>query len=114
MEPKAVERWNGTSGSRLAMMTLAMISLLAGMVLGQRFKVPVLVPATALGLVLAIGAGIAHADAVGSIVLMAAVTATSLQIGYFAGIGIRHLMVVARASRLRVANLTGSAPGPAR
>ena len=92
------------------MMTLAVISLLAGMVLGQRFKALVLIPAIAIGLVIAIGARILAADAVWSIVLMGAVTATSLQIGYFAGIGIRRLMVAVRASRLRVASLTGSAP----
>jgi hypothetical protein len=91
-------------------MTLAVISLLAGMVLGQRFKALVLIPAIAIGLVLTIGAGIVGADTFWSIVLMAAVTAASLQIGYFAGICIRRLMVAVRASRLRVASLTGSAP----
>ena len=72
------------------MMTLATISLLVGMVLGQRFKVMVLLPTIAIALVLAIGAGLARVDTVCWIVVMAAATATSLQIGYLVGIGIRH------------------------
>jgi lipid-binding SYLF domain-containing protein len=92
------------------MMTLALISLLVGMVLGQRFRVLVLIPAFAIGLALTIGAGIVGADAAWSTALMAAVTTISLQIGYFAGIGIRRLTVAVRASRLRIASPAGSAP----
>jgi hypothetical protein len=92
------------------MMTLAMISLLAGMVLGQRFKVLILVPALALALVLAIGSGIARADTIWSIILMGATAGTSLQIGYLAGVGIRHALVAARASRSRATSRTSSAP----
>jgi hypothetical protein len=77
------------------------ISLLFGMALGQRFKVLVLVPAIALTLVLTIGTGIGHADALGAIVAMAVATIASLQVGYLSGTGIRHLVVAARASRLR-------------
>ena len=91
------------------MMTLAIISLLAGMVLGQRFKVLILVPATALALAFTVGVGIAQAEAVWSIVQMAAVTAAALQIGYLAGIGIRHGLVAARASRVRATSLAASA-----
>jgi hypothetical protein len=97
------------AGSRFAMMTLTMVSLLVGMVLGQRFKVLVLMPTIAMALVLAIGAGVARADAVWWIVLMAAATATSLQIGYLIGIGIRHILVATRASRSPATSLTGSA-----
>jgi hypothetical protein len=61
------------------------ISLLVGMALGQRFNVLVLVPALALTLVLTIGTGIGHADALGAIVAMVVATITSLQVGYLAG-----------------------------
>jgi hypothetical protein len=81
------------------MMTSAMISLLVGMVLGQRFKFPVLMPTIAIALVLAIGAGIARGDTVWRIVFMAAAAAASLQIGYIVGIGIRQVMVAARQNR---------------
>ena len=46
------------------MMTLAIISLMVGMVLGQRFKVLVLMPTIAIALVLANGAGGARTDSV--------------------------------------------------
>jgi len=91
------------------MMTLALISLLAGMVLGQRFKVLILIPATALALVFATGTGIVRADTVWSIVLMATAAAASLQIGYLVGVAIRHVLVAGRASRLRAASLMDSA-----
>ncbi len=76
-------------------MTAALISLLIGMMLGQRFKVLVLMPAIAIALVIAVGAGVARADPLWSIVLIAAATATSLQIGYLVGIGIRDVFVAA-------------------
>ena len=91
------------------MMTLATVSLLVGMVLGQRFKVLVLMPTIAIALVLAVGAGVARADTVWWIVLMAATTAISLQIGYLIGIGIRHVLVAARGGRSPATSLTGSA-----
>jgi hypothetical protein len=92
------------------MFTPAIISLLVGMFLGQRFKVLVLAPVILLTLILAIGAGIARVDAVWALGLTAAVTIVGLQIGYLLGIGIRHLIVVARAIRLRAASLGGSLP----
>jgi hypothetical protein len=81
------------------MTQLIVISLLAGMVLGQRFKVLVLAPAIAFAVLAAIGAGVARPDAIWAIVLAAVATTASLQIGYLAGIGIRHLRIAARASR---------------
>jgi hypothetical protein len=100
---------DGTLVAGSAMMTLAMVSLLVGMVLGQRFKVLVLMPTIAIALVFAIGAGMAHADTVWWIVLMAAAAATSLQIGYLIGIGIRYVLVAAQAGRSPATSLTGSA-----
>jgi hypothetical protein len=79
------------------MMTLAMVSLLVGIVLGQRFNVLVLVPTIAIALVLAIA--VAGADVSWWLVLRAAAAATSLQIGYFIGIGIRNVVPAARESR---------------
>jgi hypothetical protein len=92
------------------MMVFVVLSLLVGMVLGQRFKVLVLVPAIGLALLVTIVAGIARADALWPIVLMSAAVIASLQLGYLAGTGIRHLIVAARASRLRAGTLGTSLP----
>jgi hypothetical protein len=78
---------------------LAMVSLLVGAVLGQHFKVMILIPAIVIGLVVAVVTGITNANAAWSIVLMAVASATSMQIGYLVGIGIRHLLAVAPSSR---------------
>jgi hypothetical protein len=92
------------------MFTPAVIGLLVGTLLAQRSKVLVLAPVILLTLILAFGAAIARADAVWTVGLTAAVTIVGLQIGYLLGIGIRHLIIVTRASRLRAASLGGSLP----
>jgi hypothetical protein len=90
------------------MIILSMVSLLIGAVLGQGFRVIVLMPATAIVLVLAVGTGAAHAHTAWMFVLMTATTATSMQIGYFIGIGIRHLVAAALSSRSASLNSTAA------
>jgi hypothetical protein len=75
------------------MITISMISFLFGAALGQRFNVVVLIPAMAIVLVLAVGAGATHAQTNWWIVVMAATASVCLQCGYFTGIGIRHFLV---------------------
>jgi hypothetical protein len=94
----------------LTFITFALMCLLAGMVLGQRFKVLVLVPAMAASLPVAIGLGISGHGGVGPVMLLAALAMASLQIGYLAGVGIRHALAAARISELQSASLRGSAP----
>ena len=97
------------------MMILLMVSLLVGAVLGQRFKVLVLIPATAIVLVLAVATGVTQAQTVWSIILMAAAAATSMQIGYLIGIGIRHVLGAVWSSRSSpLTSPTTSARQPAR
>jgi len=84
------------------MMAVLLVSFLVGAVLGQGFKVLVLVPAFAIALVVTIGAGIAHVDTVWSIVLTSATVAIGLQLGYLFGISVR-LVLVAALARLHVA-----------
>jgi hypothetical protein len=91
-------------------MTLVAISLLVGMVLGQRFKVLVLVPISAVALIIAVGVGTAQGNSLPLIAIISAAAISSLQIGYLVGISLRHLMVIARASRPR----TGPLPIPVR
>jgi hypothetical protein len=91
-------------------MISVLISLLVGMVLGQRFKVLILVPGIGLALIFTIAAGVARADGAGTIVLMATAVITSLQIGYLVGTGIRQFSAAARASRPRATSMGGSIP----
>ena len=100
------------------MMIFAVISMLIGMVLGQRFKVLVLLPAVAIVLPLTIAMEVARADPPGPIALISIAVIASLQIGYLVGTGIRHFVVAARASRRRGTAFpsftTGAVPRPIR
>ncbi len=59
----------------------AVISVLAGIALGLRYKVLILVPAVAFAMVLAMIVGIAPADHFWSIILAMVVIGTALQFG---------------------------------
>jgi hypothetical protein len=83
------------------MSIVVILSLLTGMVLGQRFKVLILVPATLLAFLLAVGVGFALAEAASILLLASLAAVVSLQVGYLFGIGIRYALLIARASRLR-------------
>ena len=78
---------------------LVVISLVAGIALGQWFKILILVPVMSVALVGTIAAGIARADNVWSIALMAIAVVTALQIGYLIGIWLRSFIVGARFGR---------------
>jgi hypothetical protein len=81
------------------MILLAMVSLLVGAALGQRFRVMVLMPATVIVLALAIGQGVTQAYSAWWTLLMAAAAGTSVQIGYFVGLGIHHFLTPASSNR---------------
>jgi hypothetical protein len=78
------------------MIVPAMISLLVGMVLAQRFRALIMVPTIPIALTLTIGIGVALADAPRVIILMCVLEIVSLQIGYFVGVSIRYLLKAAR------------------
>lgn len=86
----------------------ALIALLAGMSLGLRFKVLILLPAIAFGLPLAFGIGVARTEALWPGLVMAAVAVTSLQIGYLVGAGFRYGLRADRISGLVSAFFGGS------
>jgi hypothetical protein len=71
------------------LLELAIISVLAGIALGLRFKVFVLVPAVTLAIMFAMIVGVARADHFWSIVLAMVILGTAVQVGYLAGIVIR-------------------------
>ena len=80
------------------MLIFVLISLLVGMVLGQRFKVLVLLPVAGIALVVTITAEIAGTDHWRTLVISAAAM-VALQTGYLASYGIRRAIVAARMSR---------------
>lgn len=71
---------------RKNMLLLATISLLVGAVLAQRFKIMILIPATGIMLVVAVGAGVAQAHTVWWTILMIAAAGASMQVGYIIGL----------------------------
>jgi len=94
----------------LTFITFALISLLLGMVLGQRFKVLALVPVIAVWLPVATGIGFVRYGACGPTLLLVALAIAGLQIGYLAGVVIRYSLGGAPASGLRTAPIHGSQP----
>ncbi len=92
------------AGGHLVMMTLMLICLLLGAVLGQRFKILVLVPGMAVVLPLVAAVGIVRADPYGKIAIAIMVAAASLQLGYLAGTALRHLLVLLRASQINASS----------
>lgn len=68
---------------------LTIISVLAGIALGLRYKVLVLVPAVTVAMLFAMIIGVVHADRFWSIVLAMVIFGTAVQFGYVAGILMR-------------------------
>ena len=92
------------------LLTIAIVMLLVGTALGQRFTVLVLAPAIPLALVIAIGLGVARSQAPWTIVLAAAAAVACLQIGYLLGLGVRQLILTARMSRVRSSSFAERPP----
>jgi hypothetical protein len=89
---------------------LSLLGLLVGIVLGQRFRVLVLVPAMAVLLPTAIGVAALSHQGLETIALLTALAVGALQIGYLLGVGIRHSLAAARIGGLR----SRAEPHPAR
>lgn len=82
------------------MMILALLCLLAGMVVAQRFKVLILVPTISVALAFTIGTGIARAESLWTLLAAMAIVTACVQVGYLLGAAVYHLFLLARASRL--------------
>jgi hypothetical protein len=95
---------------RSQMLLLGIFTLLAGMVLGQRFRVLTLIPIGLLVLLLASGAGAALGKTLWQISLNAVVATACIQLGYLFGLGVRHVLLISRARRLRAASFESSSP----
>jgi hypothetical protein len=71
------------------MIILAIMAIIIGALLGQRFKVFVLVPAIAVGSATTFGIGMAHDNSLWSVLLAMVLAISALQMGYLGGIVIR-------------------------
>jgi predicted permease len=91
------------------MVTVLLISLLFGAVLGQRFRVFIVLPAILPAVVFATIVAASQGMTARQILATAVIAVTSLQIGYLAGVAIRHFLAAERASRLRPRQLAISA-----
>ena len=67
------------------MLTLTVVTLLGGAVLGLRYKVLILLPAATFVLVFVIGVGVARGAGIWRIALDMMVATTALQLGYVGG-----------------------------
>src|SRR5215475_2545010 len=68
---------------------LALISVLAGVTLGLRYKVLILIPAVIFAMIFGVIVGIAHTDRFWSVVLAMVILGTAVQLGYLVGILLR-------------------------
>jgi hypothetical protein len=79
------------------MTILGIVALLIGIMLGQRFRVLILLPAISFALIVAIGASVVRADNGWSIVLTAVAVTIALQIGYLIGSRLRSFIAAGSA-----------------
>jgi hypothetical protein len=86
------------------MFTAALVSLLIGLALAQRFKVLSLIPVIFLTLLFALTAELSGANPAWTSALTATAAIAGLQVGYLLGIGLRQLTLIARAHRLHTAS----------
>jgi hypothetical protein len=81
------------------MVWLSIVSLSAGALLAQRFRIIMLVPATFAVSIIAIGVGVGQASSGWWIVAMIAAASVSMQAGYFVGMLFQHFLGALLASR---------------
>ena len=90
------------------MIWLSIISLVAGALLAQRFKVVLLVPATLFAVVAAAAAGLVRTNSVWSTVLAIAAAGAGMQAGYFVGMLLHHRLCGLLAGRLPCSDPTST------
>jgi hypothetical protein len=94
------------------MLGLAVLSFVIGIVLGTRYKVLVLLPAILCALPIALFVGLCAYGTAGRAILTVAASLAGLQIGYLAGVVVRHLLAPSRVGALRRASSSPSPFGP--
>ena len=83
------------------MLSLSLISLLVGAVLGMRFRVLVLLPAIFAALLAILAVGISSSINFPVIALAMVLATACLQLGYLGGVATRHVLTLARAGRIQ-------------
>lgn len=81
------------------MVMLTIVSILAGLVLGTRFKVFILYPVMLVGVAAIVAADVAHGGAGWGTFLKAVLNATGLQVGYLGSTVARVILARPRARR---------------
>lgn len=81
------------------MLPLATLVLLGGIILGQRFRVLILVPLSLLTVLIALIVGWTYQQGVWTAAEGGAAAIVALQVGYLGGLRIRHFALLLRASR---------------
>ncbi|MGA2999851.1 hypothetical protein [Bradyrhizobium sp.] len=94
------------------MIWLSTVSLAAGGILAQRFKIFVLAPATIVVVVVTITLGVTQASGVWATILMMAAASVAIQMGYFLGMLIQFGMGRLLASKSSCFSDTGTARNP--
>jgi hypothetical protein len=92
---------------------LAIISAVAGAVLGLRYNVLVLVPSVMFAMLFAVIVGVARADSAGSVALMTVTLGVAVQLGYVGGVAISAAIESLYAALVRSRNLELSSLGEA-
>ena len=87
------------------MITLAMMALLFGALLGLRFRVFILVPAVVMSSATILGVGIADGDSIWHTLLAAVLSITALQVGYLSGAVLYSSIAKARARKNSAATI---------
>jgi hypothetical protein len=83
------------------MLTLSLISMLVGAVLGTRFKVLVLLPAIFAAVLAILAVGITSSTNFPIIALAMVLATTCLQVGYLGALATRYVVAVARAGLIQ-------------
>jgi hypothetical protein len=78
--------------TRMLLLEFTVISVLAGIALGLRYRVVILVPAIILVAIFAMVVGIARGDDFWSLTLAMVAAGTAVQLGYLVGITIRAVI----------------------
>jgi hypothetical protein len=84
------------------MTLLVMPAMVIGAMLGLRFKVLILVPATVIGSAATLGAGMTHSNSLWSILLAMVLVISALQMGYLGGAVIRFVSGGRGSTRIRL------------
>jgi len=83
------------------MIISALIGLLVGMLVAQRFTVLILIPILFLSIFFVITIGVARGERFWTVALASVITVIAVQIGYLLGMAIHQLLVVARTNRMQ-------------